>query len=83
VLVAAGAPIDAAGLGTRLSTAAMPPISKRLQAGELRGRPVAKLSAGKSTSPGAKQIFRDWRGGDRIGLAVNPRRGVPKHCSGS
>ena len=73
VLVAAGAPIDAAGLGTRLSTAADAPylesVYKLVSYG---GRPVAKLSAGKSTSPGAKQIFRDWRGGDRIGLASEP-----------
>jgi nicotinate phosphoribosyltransferase len=60
--VAAGAPIDAAGIGTKLVVAADAPFldaAYKLVAYE--GRPVAKLSSGKASLPGAKQIWR--RGG--------------------
>ncbi len=58
-LVADGAPIDAFGVGTRLVVSMDGPaldISYKLVAYE--GRDVVKLSAGKRTLPGAKQVFR-------------------------
>lgn len=59
-LVRGGAPIDAFGVGTDLVVSMDRPavdISYKLVAYE--GRGVVKLSAGKRTLPGAKQVFRD------------------------
>ncbi len=61
--VAAGAPIDAFGVGTELSTSADAPamgmVYKVVEINE-RGAPryTAKRSLGKSSVPGAKQIWR-------------------------
>jgi nicotinate phosphoribosyltransferase len=58
-LIEAAAPIDAFGVGTDLVTSSDRPaldISYKLVAYE--GRGVVKLSAGKRTLPGAKQVFR-------------------------
>ena len=62
-LVAAGAPIDAFGVGTSLSTVADAPalggVYKLVEV-ERDGRlePVMKLSQGKATLPGKKQVWR-------------------------
>lgn len=57
--VAAGLPIDAAGVGTRLGVSADAPyldsVYKLVAAGD---RPVVKLSIGKATLPGPKQVWR-------------------------
>lgn len=54
-----GAPIDAAGLGTRVGVSADAPyvdsVYKLVQFGE---HPVLKLSADKATLPGPKQVWR-------------------------
>jgi nicotinate phosphoribosyltransferase len=54
-----GAPIDAAGVGTKVGVAADAPfldtVYKLVQLGE---EPVAKLSEGKETLPGPKQVWR-------------------------
>jgi nicotinate phosphoribosyltransferase len=58
-LLRRGAPIDAYGVGTELVVSSDRPavdIAYKLVAYD--GRPVAKLSPGKSTIPGAKQVFR-------------------------
>jgi nicotinate phosphoribosyltransferase len=62
-LVAAGAPIDAFGVGTELATSADAPtmgIVYKLVEIEANGetRPVSKSSPNKVTLPGAKQLFR-------------------------
>ena len=58
-LVASGAPIDAFGVGTLMGVSADAPyldtVYKLVQYGD---RPVAKLSVGKATAPGPKQVFR-------------------------
>src|SRR5207249_2935011 len=58
-LVQSGAPIDAFGVGTRMGVSADAPfldsVYKLVSFGD---RPVLKLSAGKSTAPGPKQVFR-------------------------
>ncbi|WP_086788255.1 nicotinate phosphoribosyltransferase [Crossiella equi] len=55
----AGAPIDVCGVGTRLGvcedTPALDTVYKLVEYDE---RPTMKLSAGKATVPGAKQVFR-------------------------
>ncbi|MDA8309795.1 MAG: nicotinate phosphoribosyltransferase [Actinomycetota bacterium] len=53
------APIDAAGVGTRLGTAADAPfVDSVYKLVDVDGRPVMKLSPAKETLPGAKQVWR-------------------------
>lgn len=72
-LVAAKVPIDAFGVGTDLSTSSDSPtlgvVYKMVElesAGKIRY--TAKLSGGKATLPGAKQVFR-FADHDVVGLA--------------
>lgn len=56
---AAGAPIDAFGVGTDLATSAdSPSLGVVYKLVELNGRFTAKFSEDKHTLPGAKQVFR-------------------------
>jgi nicotinate phosphoribosyltransferase len=56
---AAGAPIDAFGVGTDLATSAdSPTLGVVYKLVELNGRFTAKFSEDKHTLPGAKQVFR-------------------------
>jgi nicotinate phosphoribosyltransferase len=58
--LAAGAPIDAFGVGASLDASSDVPVLEcayKLQ--EYRGRPRRKLSEGKVTWPGRKQVWRD------------------------
>ena len=57
--VAQRAPIDAVGIGTRLGVSDDAPyVDTAYKLVEYANRPVVKLSAGKATLPGPKQIFR-------------------------
>ena len=73
-LVQGGAPIDMFGVGTRVGVSADAPYCDMVyKMVGYDGRPVMKLSAGKASLPGAKQVFRhiDDDGamlGDVIGL---------------
>ena len=72
-LVAAGAPIDAFGVGTALATSAAVPalsavyklVAQRTAAG---WEPVMKHSAGKASAPGRHQVFRQDAGSDVLAL---------------
>jgi nicotinate phosphoribosyltransferase len=56
---ASPAPIDAFGVGTRIGVSAdAPSLDTVYKLVEYAGRPVRKLSQGKATAPGAKQILR-------------------------
>ncbi|OHC70201.1 MAG: nicotinate phosphoribosyltransferase [Rhodocyclales bacterium GWA2_65_20] len=58
-LIAAGAPIDGFGVGTRMNTSADQPYldcAYKLQ--EYDGQPRRKRSEGKATWPGRKQVYR-------------------------
>ncbi len=67
-LVAASAPIDAYGIGTKMGVSQdAPSLESVYKLVEYDGRPVIKLSPGKSTMPGPKQVFRALEG-DVIGL---------------
>ncbi len=85
-LVAAGAPIDGFGVGTRLDTSADAPYldcAYKLQ--EYAGRPRQKRSEGKATWPGRKQVYRrhgdDGRmAGDVVGLEDEGLDGEPLLC---
>jgi nicotinate phosphoribosyltransferase len=58
-LVAAGAPIDAYGIGTSLVTSSdTPSLDMVYKLQEYAGRPRRKRSQGKATWPGRKQVFR-------------------------
>jgi nicotinate phosphoribosyltransferase len=71
-LVRDGAPIDAFGVGTRVGVSADAPyVDSVYKLVEYDGRPVLKLSAGKTTSPGRKQVFRG-AGTDVIALRDEP-----------
>jgi len=55
-------PIDAAGVGTRMGVSAdAPSLDSAYKLVAFGERPVLKLSAGKATLPGAKQVWRRFR----------------------
>ena len=67
-----GAPIDAYGVGTKMGVSADAPyLDSAYKLVAYGGRPVMKLSAGKVTRPGAKQVFRG-PAGDVLGLRGEP-----------
>lgn len=81
-LLAAGAPIDAFGVGTALSTSSdAPSLSAIYKLVEIErdgaAIPIRKMSPGKQTYPGRKQVWRRFDGGtaveDVIELADAPR----------
>ena len=58
-LLEAGAPVDAVGIGTRLGVSADAPyLDSAYKLVAYGDRPVVKLSPGKRSLPGAKQVFR-------------------------
>jgi nicotinate phosphoribosyltransferase len=69
-LLDAGAPIDSFGVGTRVGISAdAPSVDSVYKLVEHDGRPVMKLSPGKTTLPGAKQVYRsDLDRGDVLAL---------------
>jgi nicotinate phosphoribosyltransferase len=71
-LVASGAPIDGFGVGTRMGVSAdAPALDTAYKLAAFDGRPVMKLSSGKQTLPGAKQIWRRLDGGRFAGDVVS------------
>ena len=80
--LAASAPVDGFGVGTRLGTSADAPcldcVYKLVESG---GEPRFKRSSGKATLPGVKQVFRsqgpDGRISDTIALADEEVDGEP------
>ncbi len=69
-LVRGGAPIDAFGVGTKMGVSADHPyLDTAYKLVSYGNRPVMKLSRGKVTAPGRKQVFRRSRPfGDLIAL---------------
>jgi nicotinate phosphoribosyltransferase len=82
-LVAAGAPIDAFGVGTSLVTSGdAPSLDAVYKLQEYAGRPRRKRSAGKATWPGRKQVYRHYDahgrfGHDIVAEASDPQAGEP------
>ncbi len=82
-LMAAGAPIDGFGVGTRMNTSADAPfLDCAYKLVEYAGRPKRKRSEGKATWPGRKQVFRrfDAEGriaGDALTVEGDAQEGVP------
>ena len=76
-LAAAGAPIDAYGVGTKMGVSADAPyLDSAYKLVAYDGRPVMKLSAGKTSPPGAKQVYR---GPDGDVLALRDEPPPPGH----
>jgi len=70
-LVKAGAPVDAFGVGTQLGVSADAPyVDSVYKLVEYEGRPTMKLSSGKVSAPGRKQVWRPTDGdhADVLGL---------------
>ncbi|MCH8206311.1 MAG: nicotinate phosphoribosyltransferase [Chloroflexi bacterium] len=80
-LLEATAPIDGFGVGTKVGVSADAPYADSVyKIVEYDGRPVLKLSTGKETLPGSKQVYRsmDVHGSfvrDVIASAPSPGRG--------
>lgn len=74
-LAARGAPIDVYGVGTRMGVSFdAPSLDSAYKLVSYGDRPVLKLSPGKATLPGAKQVFRDptGRAPDQLALRDEP-----------
>jgi nicotinate phosphoribosyltransferase len=81
-LVASGAPIDAFGVGTRMGTSSdAPTVDSVYKLSAYAGEGRMKLSEGKETLPGRKQVFREIIDGvarqDVIGLIDDDLPGEP------
>jgi nicotinate phosphoribosyltransferase len=73
-LIRAGAPIDAFGAGTKVGVSADAPYGDcAYKLVEYAGRPVLKLSPGKQTRPGPKQVLRYFEPGGRMSYDVVAR----------
>ena len=71
-LVREGAPLDAFGIGTQMGVSADAPfVDSVYKLVDIDGRPVLKLSAGKATAPGRKQVWRGQRS-DVLALRDEP-----------
>jgi nicotinate phosphoribosyltransferase len=76
-LLEAGAPIGGFGVGTKMGVSADAPfLDMAYKLVELEGKPVLKLSEGKATLPGRKQVWRS-PDGDVINLHGDERAGEP------
>jgi nicotinate phosphoribosyltransferase len=73
-LVRAGAPVGAFGIGTQMGVSADAPFLDTVyKLVEYDGGPVMKLSTGKVTAPGRKQV---WRGPDEDVLGLADEEGL-------
>ena len=76
-LIADGAPITGFGVGAKMGVSADSPyLDSAYKLVEYAGEPRIKLSVGKITLPGRKQVFRQ-QGHDIIALAGERRDGEP------
>jgi nicotinate phosphoribosyltransferase len=81
-LVRSGAPIDGFGVGTKLGVSVdCPMVDSVYKMAAYAGEGRMKLSAGKATWPGRKQVFRVCQDGetvrDILGLHDEPVEGTP------
>ena len=82
-IVAAGAPIDGFGIGTSLTTSEdAPALDCAYKLQEYAGQARRKLSAGKATWPGRKQVWRSFApdgtmSGDVLSLTDDEQPGEP------
>ncbi len=82
-LLTAGAPIDAFGVGTRMNVSADAPyLDMAYKIVRYAGRDVLKLSEGKTTWTGEKQIYRFCEGDGRFQRDLLARRDEPPPAGG-
>jgi nicotinate phosphoribosyltransferase len=80
-LLAAGAPIDGFGIGVNLATSQdVPAFDCAYKLQEYAGQPKRKLSEGKQTWPGRKQVWRSYdaegrMAGDILSLEIDKQPG--------
>jgi nicotinate phosphoribosyltransferase len=75
-----GVPVDGAGVGTKLGVSADAPyLDSAYKLVAYGDRPVLKLSPGKATLPGPKQVWRPIRGITEDLLAGRDEPGTPDH----
>jgi nicotinate phosphoribosyltransferase len=71
-MLRAGAPIDAFGVGTSLTTSSdVPALDCAYKLQEYAGVPRRKHSSGKATWPGRKQVWRQYNGGRMAGDVIS------------
>jgi nicotinate phosphoribosyltransferase len=82
-MLSAGAPIDAFGVGTSLTTSSdVPALDCAYKLQEYAGLPRRKHSSGKATWPGRKQVWRQYgpdgrMAGDIISVETDKQPGEP------
>jgi nicotinate phosphoribosyltransferase len=82
-MIRAGAPIDAFGIGTSLTTSSdVPALDCAYKLQEYAGLPRRKHSSGKATWPGRKQVWRQYdpdgrMAGDIISIETDKQPGEP------
>jgi nicotinate phosphoribosyltransferase len=81
-ILAAGAPVDAFGVGTSLTTSSdVPALDCAYKLQEYAGVPRRKRSPGKATWPGRKQVWRHYESdhmcGDVISIESDKQAGEP------
>ncbi len=77
-LVASGAPIDGYGVGTAMTVSSdVPALDCAYKLVEYDGRPTLKLSPGKVSLPGRKQVFREATGDVIARFGEPPEGGRP------
>ncbi|MCR4304440.1 MAG: nicotinate phosphoribosyltransferase, partial [Gallionella sp.] len=70
-MLAAGAPVDGFGIGTRMDTSSdVPYLDCAYKLQEYAGKPRRKRSEGKQTWPGRKQVYRSHDANGRIASDV-------------
>lgn len=75
-ILAKGAQVDSFGVGTKMGVSADAPyLDMAYKLVQYNGRPVLKLSPGKITLPGEKQVFRFYREDGRLSKDIIGLRG--------
>ncbi|MFZ5523350.1 MAG: nicotinate phosphoribosyltransferase [Pseudomonadota bacterium] len=70
-MLAAGAPVDGFGIGTRMDTSSdVPYLDCAYKLEEYAGKPRRKRSEGKQTWPGRKQVYRSYGADGRMASDV-------------
>jgi len=82
-MLAAGAPVDGFGVGTRMDTSSdMPSLDCAYKLQEYAGKARRKRSEGKQTWPGRKQVYRNYDADGRMAWDAVTLEGSEKNGKG-